>query len=434
MKVLLLGLGRANLAVAQYLLHRHDEVFLYEDNIENLAERARRLVETGQVSIHAEAAYELVISSPGFPMHKDIIKQMQAKNIPVIDEVEFTYQELKNPIVIAVTGTNGKSTTTALISNVLTVAGIDNFLGGNIAPGIPFSHALFQSPFKYYVLEISSFQLMRIRRFRPMIAVLTNIAVDHLNWHKDFEEYKTAKGRIFSNQNEDDFAVLNFEDERVRSFVKEIRAKIVFFGFGARKGVCIDGKFSYYREELFSHRNLPLIGRHNVMNVAAAIAVTKILGIRNDCIEQGVRTFKSLPHRLEDIGTIEGIRYINNSMCTNERAAIDSFTAVEGPKVVILGGRQKGSEGQRYLDLLTREAKACVVFGENAPSIEKYFRSKNFTTFAVVQSMDDAIEKAKAFGVPGDTIILNPGFASFGYFRNFEERGEVFKNAAYRNR
>lgn len=433
MKVLLLGLGRANLAVAQYLLQRNDEVFLYEDNVETLSDRARTLVATGQVSLHGEAVYDVVISSPGFPVGKDIIKQMQAKNIPVIDEVEFTYQELKNPTVIAVTGTNGKSTTTALISNILTVAGIDNFLGGNIAPGTPFSQALFESRFAYYVLEISSFQLMRIRRFRPMIAVLTNIAVDHLNWHQDFEEYRRAKGRIFSNQNEDDFAVLNFEDERVRSFVKDIRAQVVFFGFGARKGVWVNGKFCYFGEELFSNRNLPLIGRHNVMNIAAAIAVAKILGVRNEHIEQGVRTFTSLPHRLEDIGTIEGVRYINNSMCTNERAAIDSFTAVEGPKIVILGGRHKGSEGQHYLDLLAREAKACVILGENAPFIEKYFKSKGFTTFIIAESMDDAIKKCKTFATPGDTILLNPGFASFDYFRSFEERGEVFKNAAYRN-
>jgi len=433
MKVLLLGLGRANLAVAQYLLQRGDEIFLYEDNIERLSSQAQSLIETGSVSMHRGDEYELVISSPGFPMRKDIIKEMNAKNIPIIDEIEFAYQELKNPKIIAVTGTNGKSTTTALISNILNVAGIENFLGGNIAPGTPFSQALLRPAFKYYVLEISSFQLMRIRKFRPMIAVLTNIAVDHLNWHRDVNEYRKAKSRIFSNQGEDDFAVLNFEDERVRSFAENIRAKVVFFGFGARNGVWINGKFYYNGEQLFSNERLPLMGRHNVMNIAAAIAVAKILEVSNEMVEKGIRTFKSLPHRLEDIGTIDGIRYINNSMCTNESAAIVSFRAVEGAKVVIVGGRHKGNEGQNYLDLLTREAKACVILGENASHIEKYFKLREFNKFVIAKDMDDAIRHAKTFAMPGDTILLSPGFASFDYFRNFEERGEVFKSAAYRN-
>jgi UDP-N-acetylmuramoylalanine--D-glutamate ligase len=433
MKVLLLGLGRANLAVAQYLLKREDEVFLYEDNIHMLSEKARSLIDRGQIAMHHDGDYDVVISSPGFPIDKPIIQTMNAKHTPIIDEVEFTYRELKNPSVIAVTGTNGKSTTTALISSILTVANIEHFLGGNIAPGTPFSHALFKPVYQYYVLEISSFQLMRVRQFHPKISVLTNIAVDHLNWHRDFEEYRKAKGRIFSNQYENDFAVLNFEDDMVRRFVRDIRAHVVFFGFGAHQGVWFNSNFYYAGEQLFSSTTLPLTGRHNIMNAAAAIVVAKILAIDNETIEKGIQTFKALPHRLEHIGVIDGISYINNSMCTNESAAIASFRAVPGPKIVIVGGRHKGSEGQRYLDLLTREAKACVLLGENAPFIEAYFKSKSFTNYSVARDMNDAIAKARAFAVSGDTIFLNPGFSSFDYFRDFEERGEVFRHAAYRN-
>lgn len=433
MKVLLLGLGRANLSVAKYLIERGDNLFLYEDNIEMISDYARELIKTGNIKMYQEGDYELVITSPGFPLDKKVIKKLETKDIPIIDEVEFTFGQLKNPKIIAVTGTNGKSTTASLISNVLNVAGVNNFLGGNISPGKPFSQALFQPEFEYYVLEISSFQLMRIKEFHPRIAVITNIAIDHLNWHKDFNEYRLAKFRIFTNQKKYDFAVLNQEDDNVCNFVEDIRAEIVFFGFDARSGVWLNGNFCYRQEKLFRVGKPELTGRHNMMNMLAAIAVVKILNVDNKDIEKGLITFKTLPHRLEDIGVICGIRYINNSMCTNEDAAIASFKAVKAAKVVIVGGKQKGDRGENYLDLLTNEAKACVILGENVSYIASYFKSKNFTKFAIAENMNDAIKKARAFAVPGDAILLNPGFASFDHFTNFEERGEAFKNAAYRN-
>jgi UDP-N-acetylmuramoylalanine--D-glutamate ligase len=165
------------------------------------------------------------------------------------------------------------------------------------------------------------------------------------------------------------------------------------------------------------------------MNIAAAIAVSKIINISDSDIEQGVRAFKSLPHRLEELRTIKGIRYINNSMCTNATAAIASFKAIEGSKVVILGGKHKGDEGRAYFDVLIGEAKACVILGENARFITDYFRNHGFYKFAVAQDMGDAVQKARDVAEPGDVIMLNPGFASFDYFGNFEERGESFRDA-----
>ncbi|KPJ72412.1 hypothetical protein AMJ52_06430 [candidate division TA06 bacterium DG_78] len=433
MKILLLGLGRANIAVARYLLQRGDEVYVYEENVEMLAGAAQNLIQTGEVKMYQKDDYELVITSPGFPPNKDIIQKLKSKNISVIDEIEFTYTQLKNPRVIAVTGTNGKSTTVSIISHILNTAHVENFLGGNIAPGRPFSQVLFMENFRYYVLEISSFQLMRIERFHPMISVITNITTDHLNWHKDFDEYKTAKSRILLNQDENDFAVLNFDDILVRSFAECSRANVVFFGAAVEHGVRLNGDFYFEREKLFSVEGVPLVGRHNLMNIAAAIAVVKVLNIPNEIIEEGIRNFKSIPHRLEEIGTIDGVRYINNSMCTNESAAIASFVALEGAKIVIVGGKHKGNTGRRYLSLLAQEAKACIILGDNAQYIAQYFQSKNFHKFSIAESMDDAIRKARVFAEPNDIILLNPGFASFDYYRNFEERGEAFRHATYKN-
>jgi UDP-N-acetylmuramoylalanine--D-glutamate ligase len=240
MKVLLLGLGRANLPVARYLVQKGEQVSVFEENMKRLSEKARYLVDSNQVRMYGDGDYDLVITSPGFPPDHPVPNGLKAKGMQIIDEIEFVYQELKDPEIIAVTGTNGKSTTAALISSILSEAGIRNFLGGNIAPGTPFSETLFLERFPYYVLEISSFQLLRIDRFHPHIAVLTNLGIDHLNWHRDMNEYKGAKLRMFINQRETDFAVLNYDDDWVRTSAGGMRARVVFFGFHAEQGVAID--------------------------------------------------------------------------------------------------------------------------------------------------------------------------------------------------
>jgi UDP-N-acetylmuramoylalanine--D-glutamate ligase len=428
---LLLGLGRANLGVAQYLLKRGDEVHLYEDNIARLSAPGRKLVEQDAIAPYNEnVRYDAVITSPGFPMDKQIIRKLIQKSLPVIDEIEFTYTELKQPKIIAVTGTNGKSTTAALVSEILSAAGINNFLGGNISPGTPFSQALFMPPYEYYVLEISSFQLMRVKNFKPFIGILTNISIDHMNWHKSFEEYKNAKLRLFMNQKHGDYAVLNYTDEQVRLAAKNIDSSIVYFGSGVKDGVWVDGHYCYKKERVVPLGVSRLEGVHNRMNIMAAIAVAKILEVQNKTIEQALRRFKTLPHRLEDVGTYHGVRYINNSMCTNETAAIESFHAVSGDKIVIVGGKPKGDTGDAYLDVLTKSAKACVILGGNADYISEFFDAKGFKTYAVAQDIDDAVKKARGFARKGDIVILNPGYASFDYFSDFAERGEAFRNAA----
>jgi UDP-N-acetylmuramoylalanine--D-glutamate ligase len=428
--VLLLGLGRANLAVARHLVEKGVQVFVYDENISGLSASAKQMIENGQVELHAGGHYDLAVSSPGFPPGRPICRALEEQGTKVIDEIEYVYQQLDRPRIIAVTGTNGKSTTAALVSSVLHAAQIDHFLGGNIAPGKPFSQVLLQDKAAYYVLEVSSFQLMRIERFRPYVAVLTNIGVDHLNWHADFEEYRRAKLRIFSNQEGTDYAVLNYDDEWIRGIADSMAARTIYFGRHAKSGVSLNGIFHYDGVALFPRQGLSLLGEHNQMNIAAAIAVAKALEISTANIERGLTGFRGLPHRLEDIGLIRGIRYINNSMCTNAGAAVASFEAVEGSKIVILGGRHKGDEGKRYFDLLIKEAKACIVLGENAGFVTQYFKDHGYDRYAIAQDMNDAVGKAREFAHSGDVILLNPGFASFDCFRDFEERGEAFRNAA----
>lgn len=432
MKVLLLGLGRANLYVARYLIEKNYDIYLYEENFDNLSEEAKNLVNEGKIKEYNELNYDLVITSPGFPDSKPILQKLRAKGLEIIDETEFTFNNLDNPKVIAVTGTNGKSTTVALISAILSAGGINNFLGGNIAPGMPFSSTLFKKPYDYYIVEMSSFQLMRIKNFHPMIAILTNIAVDHLNWHKDLNEYINAKKRLFINQNPEDYAILNYDDERVRSMAREINSRIVFFGTSCQNGAWFNGMLHFQTEEIICSDEIPLLGLHNRLNVLATIAVAKILKISNEKIRIGIKNFKPLPHRLEDLGVIDGVRYINNSMSTNEASAIASFRAVPGDKIIIAGGRAKGDRCENYLKILVAEAKAVVILGENASEIASFFEENKYQSYAVAKDMNEAIAHARKFAHAGDIIMLNPGFASFGHFRDFQERGEAFKNGVFK--
>ncbi len=429
MKILLLGLGRANLCVAKYLLEKGDDVYLYEENMVTLNEEATQLVKSGELREFKDISYDLIVSSPGFSEAKPIVKHFRARGIEIIDETEFTFQRLNNPNIIAVTGTNGKSTTVALISEILTASGIKNFLGGNIAPGQPFSASLFQEPYPYYVLEMSSFQLARVKRFHPHIAILTNIAIDHLNWHRDLKDYVNAKKRIFMNQTHQDFAVLNYEDEIARTLSSTLNAKVILFGKDCHSGAWLNGMLHFQEEKIIAVNEIPLPGIHNQLNVLAAIATAKILNVVNQHIVNGIKTFKSLPHRLEDVAVIGGIRYINNSMSTNEASAIASFQSIAGNKIVIIGGREKGDRCKNYLDLLVDEAKGIVILGENADYIANILKSKHYENYAIAQDMNEAVTKAKEFAQKGDIIMLNPGFASFGNFRDFQERGEAFKNA-----
>jgi UDP-N-acetylmuramoylalanine--D-glutamate ligase len=274
---------------------------------------------------------------------------------------------------------------------------------------------------------------MRIKNFRPHIAILTNIAIDHLNWHRDMNEYISAKKKIFMNQTNDDYALLNYDDERVRIISEELNSKKIFFGRNCYEGAWLDGMLHFHSEEIVSSEEIPLIGEHNRFNALAAIAAGKVLKISNDAIKNGLKNFKPLVHRLEDLGIIDGIRYINNSMSTNEASAIASFKAVVGNKIVIVGGRKKGDRCENYLRLLIKEAKAVVLLGENAEEIGQFFKESQYKNFAIAENMDDAISKAKGYAQQGDIIMLNPGFASFGHFRDFQERGEAFKNGVLKS-
>ncbi len=431
-KILILGLGRATKNIVKFLLDKEIDLYAYEEKPPAMVDpEIRGLLLDKKIKPLAKINnLDLVITSPGFSEDKEIVRNIRKKKIPIIDEIEFTYRSI-NDKIIAVTGTNGKSTTTALIAHILNAAGEKCFLGGNLAPGKPFSCALLEPKYKYYVLEISSFQLERIDRFTPWIAVLTNITADHLDRHKTIDEYIDLKFRIFKNQQESNFAVLNYDDLITRSRSDAIRAQKVYFS----KEDIVDG--IYYQDGKIYNRgnfmidvqDLPLPGMHNVENVMAATSVAHIIGIDDRSIVPALMTFTGLPHRLEIVAKINNITFINNSMCTNPTAAVASFKAVKGEKVVILGGYEKNLESKSYLDLVIAQASGVVIIGANKEDLADYFKKHGFKDYTVVNDMYEAVTRALQIVPPGGTVLLNPGFASFGDFKDFEERGEVFKDA-----
>ncbi len=430
--MLILGLGRATKNLVKYLLGKEVEIYAYEEKtIEAIDPEIGELIKKNRIKPLTDLEeFDQVITSPGISEEKEIIKKIRQKGLPMIDEIEFTYRYISKNI-IAVTGTNGKSTTTALIAHILNTAGKHCFLGGNLAPGKPFSAALLEPSYQYYALEVSTFQLERIETFRPWIAVLTNITADHLNRHKTIEEYTRLKFRIFENQQTDDFAVLNYDDERIRQKLEGIKSKVFFFSSSQPiDGTYYqDGKIISQGSSILTEHEIRLPGLHNIENIMAAISVVKILGLDAKTIRQTVASFTGLPHRLEFVEKINGVVYINNSMCTNPTAAIAALNAISGEKIVILGGQEKDLSSTEYLDSVIKKARVSIIIGENQERLAAYFKSKGYSSYIVAKDIFQAVAQAKKIAQPGETVVLNPGFASFGDFRDFEERGETFKDA-----
>lgn len=438
-KVLILGLGRATKNVVKFILEKEKgvELYAYEEKADaDIDQEIRSLMQRNLIrKVTNMDRFDKVITSPGISEETAIVKDIRRMGLSIIDELEFTYQYIREDI-IGVTGTNGKSTTTALIGHILKTAGKSCFIGGNLAPGQPFSTALSQPRFEYYCLEVSTFQLERIEEFLPMIGVLLNISADHLDRHRTIDEYARLKFKLFMNQGQDQFAVLNHDDERIRQGAAELRSQAIFFSSQKTiDGICYRGGVIYaFGEPVISDQEIRLPGLHNIENIMAATAVAKILKFSNEVIRKAVTSFNGLPHRLEFVRKVRGVSFVNNSMCTNPAAAIASLRAVSGEIIVILGGKEKGLNSTEYLDLVIKKARGSVLIGENKGHIADYFESKGYKAYAVASDMDEAVKDALQLARPGDTVILNPGFASFGDFKDFEERGEVYKDAVRKAR
>jgi UDP-N-acetylmuramoylalanine--D-glutamate ligase len=369
---------------------------------------------------------DLIVVSPGVSPQHSLLVEAKKRVIPVIGELELASWFIYSPI-IAVTGTNGKTTTCLLIDNIMKTASMDSVVAGNIYPGTPISQVVDNvSRETVVIVEVSSFQLETIEKFRPHIAVMLNITPDHLDRHPSMEKYKEIKARIFENQGKADFAVLNFDDENVKEVYNGAKSKAVYFSISEGKKVRVytkDGIIWFDKEQLFP---IPLMGIP-LEDILAGIAVSKILKVRNESIKEGLISFKGAPHRMEHIGEIKRRTFINNSMCTNPSSFVKSLNILKKRPILIMGGKSKEVDIDPILEAIVDRVKFCVVIGEVSGVVVRGLEKKNYTNFYSAKDMGEGVRKAYSVSSRGDIILLSPGFASFDMFRDFEERGNVFK-------
>jgi UDP-N-acetylmuramoylalanine--D-glutamate ligase len=352
----------------------------------------------------------------------------------VIGEIELAAQFLPGPIV-AITGSNGKTTTTTLTGEIMTAAGFSALVGGNIGtPAISFAERA--KPETVIVLEISSFQLETIQTFRPKIAVILNVTPDHLDRHRTFEVYVDAKARIFENQQGTDFAVLNADDPTCVALCARSRSPVFWFSRQkeVEQGAWVkDGNIVFRdgagQREVLQVSEIPLKGAHNLENVLAAICAGMLMGCATEKIRQAVRDFKAVEHRLEFVATIRGVDYYNDSKATNVDATIKALESFPANIHLILGGKDKGSDYTVLNHLLRQRVKSVYTIGAAAAKIESQIISSKGGGPEVVhaETLENAIRKANAVAQPGDVVLLAPACASFDQFKNYEHRGQVFK-------
>lgn len=436
-KVVVVGLGRSGYAASKLLKAKGARVLATDLKEERalgpLVPELRSLgieVKAGgyERSLFEEAS--LVVLSPGVDPHQEVFEDLIKGGVEVIGELELASRFLLGEPIIAITGTNGKSTTTTLIGHLLEKAGKAVFVGGNLDR--PLSEYLLEGRrAEYVVLEVSSFQLETISRFKPFISVFLNITPDHLDRHPDFDHYLRAKARIFENQGEGDFAVLNLDDCHILSLKEGIRANRVGFSHRTLKeGVWEEDGFIHW--SLWGKRGrvpievFPMKGAHNVENAMAAVAVAVLCGLEQGQIEEGLRTYRPLAHRIEWVGEIEGVAFYDDSKATNPDATLRALDAFCRPVVLIAGGLNKGLD----LKVLSQKAsrlRAVVALGEAAEEIEEAFRG----LVPVVRACDmgEAVREAYGLAERGDIVLLSPACASFDMFKDYKERGEAFKRA-----
>lgn len=435
-RVMVVGLARTGRVTALFAAGYGATVTATDEKAENeMAETAAELRAAGvklELGGHAPASFleqDLIVISPGVPAKLAALEQARARGIPVWSEIELAWRFLRGKLV-AVTGSNGKTTTTALLAHILRTARVPVLVGGNI--GVPLLSLVESSAdSSVTVAEISSFQLETIEAFRPEIGILLNLTPDHLDRHASFEEYANAKMRLFENQLERDAAVLNADDPEV---TRRMPARAHVYWFSRQKRVAEgslirDGQI-FFRHDgaetpLLRRDQIPLRGEHNVENVLAACAAAYLAGADPAAIASGVQTFRGVEHRLEFVAEIGGVSFFNDSKATNVDAALKAIQAFPGRLIVILGGKDKGSPYTPLREPLRNRARMAILIGAAAEKIAKDLGDA--VPVERAGTLDRAVQIAAERAQPGDAVLLAPACSSFDQFENYEQRGRVFK-------
>ena len=434
----ILGAGKSGLAVARLLKTRRGKVFLSEKGSKNkFVEAARELEEIGVEyefgdNTHRVLEADVIVLSPGVPLSAPIVALARQQGIKIISEIEVAFDVCEVPIV-AITGTNGKTTTTTLTGEIFKHAGWNTFIAGNI--GVAFSEIVDQAKGDktIVVLEVSSFQLDTIDEFRPKVSAILNITPDHLDRYPSYEAYIQSKFRIVENQKGYDTFVYNHDDETVRQCADTVSFRTLGFSIKEelKQGAFMHGdeiiiRIGREKEVLMNRNEIGIPGPHNLMNAMAAALMTRVMGVEYDAIRDTLRTFQGVEHRIEFVRELHGVKYYNDSKATNVDSLYYALGSFKEPIVLIAGGKDKGNDYSRIRDLVAEHVKAIVTVGKGAEKIEKYFKDIK-PIHSAGFSLEEAVRLAKEATEPGDVVLLSPACASFDMFDNYEHRGKVFK-------
>jgi len=438
-KVLVVGLGKSGLAAALFLRHRGAQVTVSDvRSAEALAKDIPALLEAGimvEAGGHGLLTFrrqDLIVVSPGVPLDTPELAQVKSFGLPVIGELELAARFIKGRL-LAITGSNGKTTTTGLVGEILKEAGLATLVGGNI--GVPVVELIEKSTDETWsVLEVSSFQLESTEQFHPAIGVILNITPDHLDRHGTFENYARAKERIFLAQDEHDFLVLNADNARTAQAASRAAAKVYWFSIEhpVEQGSWVDDGNVLYRsaedaaiELVMPLAGIPLKGAHNVENVLAAVCAAHLAGAPVDAIRCAVEKFHAVEHRLEFVAAIGGVEFYNDSKATNVDATAKAVAAFSNGIHLILGGKDKNSDYTQLAQLLRERVRAVYTIGSAAAKIESQLRG--VVKIYSCETLDNAVSTAASAARPGEVVLLAPACSSYDQFENFEDRGHVFK-------
>ena len=436
-KFLIVGMSKSGIAACELLLKKGAKCFVYDDaETEEVIAAEKALSEKGAIVVYESETDELlreitvVVLSPGVPIDHCIPIKAKKLGKRIIGELELAFGFCPSPVV-AVTGTNGKTTTCTMIDEVLKSGGLNSVLCGNV--GVTFCSVLDKlTEDSIAVAEVSSFQLETVSRFAPHIAVVTNISPDHLSRHYNMENYVYLKSRILANLRESEYAVLNYDDETVRGFGEKTKGKVVYFSARAEvNGAYAADEKIFYKGKFVSDLNtLPISGEHNVLNLLATVCVAEILGMSEESVCEGVRGFKGVKHRIQYIKSVNGVDYFNDSKATNPDATIKAIDAMTKPTVLILGGKDKGLDfGELFSKIKNSLVREVVLTGESVPRLFSAAEKEEYRNVSVAREFSVAVKLASVIARSGEAVLLSPACSSFDCFANYEARGDEFINS-----
>ncbi|ROR30741.1 UDP-N-acetylmuramoylalanine--D-glutamate ligase [Mobilisporobacter senegalensis] len=443
--VLVVGTGISGIAATELLNKMNAKVILFDGNvnldidkvIDKIGGKERADIILGNLPKDVMETLDLVVLSPGVPTDIPLVNELRNLQLPIWGEVELAYQFSKGKIV-GITGTNGKTTTTALVGEIMKIYYESVFVVGNI--GIPYTQMVSDmNDNSITVAEMSSFQLETIYDFKPDVSAILNITPDHLNRHHTMECYINAKANIFKNQTSKDILVLNYEDNTLRELSKKAKAEILYFSSKRPldRGIYLEGGNIIYSVDnekihICNIHELKILGTHNYENIMAGIAIGGSLNVPMDCIKKAITSFVAVEHRIEYVDEKNGVKYYNDSKGTNPDAAIKGIEAMVTPTLLIGGGYDKNSDYKEWIQSFHGKVKYLVLLGQTREKIAETAKNLGFHNIILVDTLEEAVDVCKEHAKPGDSVLLSPACASWGMFKNYEERGRVFKELVYK--